>query len=85
MCRWSASFARCISKFSHQIGRDQPHVEHDAERNNDQIVEVAKDRNKVRNEVNRADRICDDRECDGFGMPRRSRVAPGDVKGNEPS
>ena len=46
-------------------------------------MEVAKDRNKVWNEINRADRISHDRECDGFGVPRRSRVAPGDVKSND--
>ena len=47
------------------------------------IVEVAEDRDEVRNEVDRAQRISRDRRRDRLGVPGDTPVPPGDPQGDD--
>lgn len=59
----------------HQLGRDEASDQKDAERHDDKIVEIAKDRDEVRNQVDGRDGVGGNRQREYLGEPRRAGVA----------
>lgn len=52
-------------------------VEPEPQRDEQEVVEVAEDRDRIRDEVERAQRVRHGRHREGAGVPRRARVAGG--------
>ena len=61
--------------------RNQLDRKENAERDDDQVIEVAKDKHKVRNDINGGEGIGGHTGSDGFCMPGHARIAGGKVKG----
>src|SRR5438445_5020033 len=60
--------------------RNHPDREHDPERDQYEIVEVSQDRNKVRDEVDGAERVGHDARAHELRVPWRARMACGEPK-----
>src|SRR5882672_1534009 len=66
--------------FGHHLRRHHLHREHDRERQQYDLVNEAEHRDEVRDEIDRAERVGDDRREEGLRVPRRARVARGEVE-----
>src|SRR5216683_2982742 len=64
---------------NHDLFGNQPHHKPDAEGHDDQIVEITDDRNEVRNEVDRRERISGSGNSEKFGIPRHTRIARSEI------
>jgi hypothetical protein len=60
--------------------RDQLYGDRDSEWDQYKIVQVAQHRHKIRNQVDRTKRVGDDAGDEQLRMPRRLRVASGEIK-----
>ena len=69
-----------LARLDHDLWRDEFEGEPDAQWQEDQIVEIAQDRDEIGDQVNGAEGIGDDQDCKGFGNPRRARVEHGEVE-----
>ena len=69
------------AEFAHQINWHQPDDDPDAERNDDEVVQITDDGNEIWNEVDRAQSIGGDQACRHLGVPRRSGIARGEKQG----
>src|SRR6478672_7373624 len=68
--RWPLGGLACReAMLSEDVGRYQPHRQQDAERDDDQVVEVADDRDEVWDEVDGRERVGGDRERHRLGVP----------------
>ncbi len=65
----------------HEIGRDQADRHHDPDRHEDQVVEIACDRDEVGNEVEGRKRIRGDRGGQGLRVPRHAWITARQIKG----
>jgi len=61
-------------------GGDELQREHDAKRDDDDVVKVAKDGNEIRDEVYRAEGIGHDARPDDFGVPGSTGVTDSEIK-----
>src|SRR5262249_38485197 len=58
----------------HDLGRNQPDDEHNAQWHNDHIVQIAENRHEVGNQVNRRERIASNADSKRLGVPRYTRI-----------
>ena len=65
----STRFCAC-SRSSAISGLDQAHRQHDAQRHDDYVIQIAQHRNEVRDQIDRRDRIAGHQQRDQFGVPR---------------
>src|SRR5450631_4444242 len=63
----------------HDLFGNQPHHKPDPQGHDDQIVEIADDRNEVRNEVDRRKRISGNGNSEKFGIPWHTRIARSEI------
>ena len=61
----------------HDVRRDQAQSQPDAERQQDEIIQVAKHRDRVRDEIERAQGVGHDAQRDQPGIPGCAGIAPG--------
>src|ERR1700730_2592657 len=64
---------------NHDLVGNERHHQPDAERHDDQIVEIADDRNEIWNEVDRRKRISGNGDREKFDIPWHTRVAGGEI------
>lgn len=79
--RTGGNVGRLQAKFGHQGWFNQLDHQKDAERNDDDIVEIADDRDKIRDQVDWRKRIGRKREGQQLGIPWRARIAGGKPEG----
>lgn len=70
-----------LAAFFQYFGGNQANGKGDAEWDQDQVVEVAKDGDKVWDQVNWAEGVGDNQPGKGFGEPGSARVSDGKVEG----
>src|SRR5262249_31745854 len=63
----------------HDLGGNGRHHEQNAQREDDQVVEISQDWNEIRNEVDRRKRIGRDRDRKDFCVPRHAAIVRGEV------
>src|SRR5205823_11671609 len=71
---------RQLSMLSHDFGRDQYDDQRDSERNDDEVIKVPDDRDKVRDQVNRRSGVSSDGNSKPFYVPRHAGVACGKIE-----
>ncbi len=64
-----------LTTLRHHISWHEPNRERDTERDEDQVVEIAEHGDEVRDQIDRAQRVGDDRTREQFGVPGSARVA----------
>lgn len=62
------------------VRRDQPHCQQNAERHDDQVVEITEDRHEIRDQVDGGKSVGSYEGRDCLGMPRHSRVARREIE-----
>jgi len=66
---------------SHDFGRNQFDDQRDSEWDDDEVIKVTNDRDKVRDQINRRSGIGGDGNSKSLRIPRHARIAGGKVKG----
>ena len=70
-----------LSGVNHHLGGDHLERQVDAKRCDDEIVEIAKNWDEIRDRVDRAEGVCDDKGSEELGVPRHSRIPVRKIEG----
>src|SRR5262249_53768056 len=79
-CRAILSDRRQRSMLSHDFSRDQFDDKRNAERDEDQIVHIANDRDEIRNQINWRGRVSGDSNGKRLCIPRHTGITGGKIK-----
>ena len=75
MADWAMySNASFLSGGKHDLGWNKTQYEHEPQGNNDEVIEVAQDRNEVRDEIDGAKGISSNEQREQTDEPRSTRV-----------
>lgn len=72
---------RPFSAIDHYGRRDHRADRHNPQWHQDKVIEITKDRDEIRNEVNWAKGICDHYSSQGLGIPRHPRITTSKIEG----
>src|SRR5688572_7327816 len=75
--------ARAGAALREDFGRNHLDYEHDGEGQQHDVVEKADHRNEIRDEIDRGECVSDDRRDQRLRVPRRARMARGEVEGGD--
>jgi len=67
----------------HQAVGNHSNGKQDADGDDDHVVQVAEDRHKVGDEINRAERVGGHAGCKNFRVPRNTGISSGDPHGDD--
>ena len=71
---------RSCAVIGHDLRWDQPNDDKNAEWDDDEVVEITQNRDEIRNEVDRGQRIARDRHGQKLGVPRNTGIVAREVE-----
>ena len=78
-CRPSHNRLRFLTALRKDLRRDHPDHKHDPQGDEDQVVQVPKNGNEIRDQVDRGEGIAEDEEGKGLRIPGDAGVAIGEI------